>query len=124
MDGKPVLSREEFPTLSLPSGEFRPTLIAFVLDLMRGRIPEEEIEAEAIAQIRRVQAAGIEVTHIDTHKHTHMFVRVLRPLLRAARAVRSDGDPQSFRAGLGAGPRPQTLRSLRRWQVKLLRTAA
>ncbi len=26
------------------------------------------------------------VSHIDTHKHTHMFPQVLRPLLRAARA--------------------------------------
>ena len=55
-------------------------------DLMRGKIPEGEIETEAVAQIRRLQSVGIHVTHVDTHKHTHMFVRVLRPLLRAARA--------------------------------------
>ena len=27
------------------------------------------------------------LTHIDTHKHTHMFPPVLRPVLRAARAA-------------------------------------
>jgi predicted glycoside hydrolase/deacetylase ChbG (UPF0249 family) len=63
---------------------FRPTLGGFVVDLLRGRIEEVEIEREAVAQIRRLQASGILVTHLDTHKHTHMFPRVLRPLLRAA----------------------------------------
>jgi chitin disaccharide deacetylase len=86
VDGRPVLSSEQIPGLATASGEFRPTLGAFVRDLMRGKIPEDEIETEAVAQIRRLQSVGIHVTHIDTHKHTHMFVRVLRPLLRAARA--------------------------------------
>ena len=45
-----------------------------------------EIEAEVTAQIRRLQAAGVAVTHLDTHKHTHMFPQVLGPLLQAARA--------------------------------------
>ena len=44
----------------------------------------DEIEAEATAQIRKLQTAGITVTHLDSHKHTHLFPRVLRPLLRAA----------------------------------------
>jgi predicted glycoside hydrolase/deacetylase ChbG (UPF0249 family) len=46
----------------------------------------EEIEAEATAQIRKIQATGIPVSHVDTHKHAHLFPSVLRPLLRAARA--------------------------------------
>ena len=49
-----------------------------------GRLAENEIEAEATAQIRKLQTAGITVTHLDSHKHTHLFPRVLRPLLRAA----------------------------------------
>jgi predicted glycoside hydrolase/deacetylase ChbG (UPF0249 family) len=53
---------------------------------LRGQFNAEEIEAEAIAQIRHVQNADITVTHVDTHKHTHMFPAVLRPLWRAAKA--------------------------------------
>ena len=106
VDGKPVLTHAEIPALSLLTDEFRPALNSFVLELMRGRIPEEEIEAEAVAQIRRLQAAGVKVTHLDTHKHTHMFVRVLRPLLRAASlcgvpAIRNPFEPDW---ALGATP--------------------
>ena len=120
VDGKPVLTHAEIPALSLPPGGFRPALSSFVLDLMRGRIPEEEIEAEAVAQIQRLQAAGVKVTHVDTHKHTHMFARVLRPVLRAAllcgvTAIRNPFEPDWALAATPDAP------LLRRWQVKLLR---
>ena len=52
-----------------------------------GRIRAAEIEAEAGAQIRLLQSRGLALTHIDTHKHLHMFPAVLRPVLRAARAA-------------------------------------
>ena len=85
VDGKPLLPLKQLPQLALgATGLFRATLGSFVQDLIRRRIPEAEIEAEATAQIRRLQTAGIQVTHVDTHKHTHMFPGVLRPLLRAA----------------------------------------
>src|SRR5208283_4938311 len=50
-----------------------------------GRMNDDEIAAEATAQIRKIQSAGIAVSHFDTHKHTHLFPKILRPLLRAAR---------------------------------------
>jgi predicted glycoside hydrolase/deacetylase ChbG (UPF0249 family) len=40
-----------------------------------------------VAQIRRLQAAGITVSHLDTHKHSHVFPEVFRPLLRVASAL-------------------------------------
>jgi len=52
-----------------------------------GRISAAEVEAEAAAQIEVLQSQGLKLTHIDTHKHTHMFPAVLRPVLRAARAA-------------------------------------
>jgi predicted glycoside hydrolase/deacetylase ChbG (UPF0249 family) len=83
-DGTPASNPSEIPSLLGPDGRsFRPSLIGFVGDLLRGRIREEEIEHEATAQIRRLQQAGIGITHVDTHKHTHLFPQVARPLLRA-----------------------------------------
>jgi chitin disaccharide deacetylase len=120
VDGQAALPPDEISGLANASGEFRSTLGVFFRDLMCGRIPEAEIEAEAVAQIRRVQSAGIHVTHLDTHKHTHMFVRVLRPLLRAARAcgvtaIRNPFEPDWALAATPNAP------SGRLWQVRLLR---
>lgn len=87
VDGKPVLPDEAIPDLLGPSrGQFRQTLDSFAFQVVMGRIRAAQIEAEAVAQIRKLQASGITVSHIDTHKHTHFLPQVLRPLLQAARA--------------------------------------
>lgn len=87
VDGEPVLPAGRIPSL-LDGGRprFRRSLADFALAAVRGRLKEDEIEAEATAQIGKLQQAGLAVTHVDTHKHAHMFPAVLRPLLRAARA--------------------------------------
>ncbi len=86
-DGEPVLPPAQIPSLVDPSTNlFIPRLTVFLGRLMTGRIRAEEIETEATAQIPYLQSRGLHVTHVDTHKHTHMFPRVLRPLLRGARA--------------------------------------
>lgn len=88
VDGLPVLSGQQTPTLTpgKTADRFYQSLSSFALRAVGGRIDADEIEAEATAQIRKLQAAGIVVSHLDTHKHTHIFPQVLRPLLRAARA--------------------------------------
>jgi hopanoid biosynthesis associated protein HpnK len=89
VDGLPVLGGGRTPTLSnrkADDGRFYEGLSGFALRAAIGRIDPEEIEAEVSAQIRKLQAAGVAVSHVDTHKHTHIFPTVLRPLLRAARA--------------------------------------
>ncbi len=98
-DGTPVSPPESISTLLGPDGRtFRPSLLDFVQALLRGAIREDEIEREALAQIEKLQRAGIRVTHLDTHKHTHLFPAVSRPLLRLAqrcsvRAVRNPFEP-------------------------------
>jgi chitin disaccharide deacetylase len=89
IDGEPVLDAKQLPSLT-PSrsdaGHFRDGLKSFATRALTGRLDAGEIEAEASAQIRKLQSAGLSVSHVDTHKHTHMFPAVLRPLLRAAKA--------------------------------------
>jgi hopanoid biosynthesis associated protein HpnK len=89
IDGAPVLPPEEVSRLTdehSPVPRFRDGLKSFAARAMAGRIPSNQIEAEASAQIRRLQSSGIAVSHVDTHKHTHLFPIVLRPLMRAAAA--------------------------------------
>jgi hopanoid biosynthesis associated protein HpnK len=88
VDGEPVLPPREIPSLiDAETGRFPATLSTFLRRLFTGRIRSAEIEAEAGAQIAVLKDAGLRLTHIDTHKHTHMFPPVLEPVLRAARAA-------------------------------------
>ena len=90
VDGSPILSAPEVRSLVPPGAgseaQFRSGFGALASRAVRGRLSSEEIEAEATAQIKKLQAAGIAVSHLDTHKHTHILFSVLKPLVRAARA--------------------------------------
>ena len=89
IDGEPVIDARLLPSVTCTrssGGRFRDGLKSFAARALAGRLDAGEIEAEASAQIRKLQSAGIRVSHLDTHKHTHLFPAVLRPLLRAARA--------------------------------------
>jgi chitin disaccharide deacetylase len=88
VDGAPVLPPDRIPSLiDSRTGQFRSTLSVFLPRLFTGNIDPTEIEAESAAQIALLQSRGLELSHIDTHKHTHMFPGVLRAVLRAARAA-------------------------------------
>jgi len=121
VDGAPMLEEQKIRSLvNKETSRFYPSLIAFLQRLFTGRIRSAEIEAEASAQIARLQRAGLRLTHVDTHKHTHMFPRVLRPLLRAAkaagiRAVRNPFEPDWSINATREAP------DLRRLQVIMLR---
>jgi len=84
IDGVPLAAN--LPSLTKGGTRFRSSLKQFAMAAVRKQIAPEEIEREVDAQIRKIQSSGIAVTHVDSHKHTHMFPHVLRPLLRAARA--------------------------------------
>ena len=102
IDGQPVIAPDKLPTLAAPKSNadrFSDNLESFAVRALAGRLRPDEVEAEAAAQIQKIQAAGITVSHVDTHKHTHIFPAILRPLLRAAgtcgvRAIRNPFGPR------------------------------
>lgn len=104
VDGAPVLEISRTSTLAFENNgrqKFRDSLVKFACLAAARRLDEEQIEAEIAAQIRKLQAAGIQVSHLDSHKHTHMFPVVFRPMLRAAKicgvkAVRNPFEPLLF----------------------------
>ncbi|MGZ4815889.1 MAG: ChbG/HpnK family deacetylase, partial [Terriglobales bacterium] len=87
VDGNPVLGPEQVPSLVTES-EFPPSFGAFAKLALRKKVRHEEIEAEASAQIRRIQNAGVPVTHVDSHKHVHMLPAVGAAIIHAAAACR------------------------------------
>lgn len=114
VDGEPVLPASEVPTLVEERiGQFHPKLTSFLRRLVTGHVRADEIEAEASAQIALLKSRGLHLTHIDTHKHTHMFPAVLRPVLRAARAagIRAVRNPFEPEWAVRATPRASIVRS-------------
>ena len=129
LDGEPVLATpREISALANPvTGRFRSTLTDFLRSLYspasrsvsRTQIASQ-IEAEAAAQIALLQSHGVHLSHIDTHKHVHMFPAVLRPVLRAARAAGISTVRNPFEPAWSLHATPNAP-ALRRAQVTLLR---
>jgi chitin disaccharide deacetylase len=131
VDGTPVLDPKSIASLIADGkNEFRSSWASFARAATGGTLRADEIEAEATAQIRKLQLAGMAVSHIDTHKHTHLFPQVLGPLLRAAKTcgvsrIRNPFEPA--RAALLARwpalwKRWLTTRMLARYAAAFLRT--
>jgi chitin disaccharide deacetylase len=115
IDGQAVA--ENLRSLADNTGRFRSSLKEFAVAAVSRRLSTEEIQRETEAQIRKIQAQGIVLSHVDSHKHTHMFPHVLRPILSAARscgvrAVRNPFEPlRSWPGGVVAGTPGLWLRS-------------
>lgn len=99
VDGEPLLDPARLPSL-VPqrTTHFRNRIGQLAARVVTSRVDPDEVEVEAITQLRKLQMAGLRVTHFDTHKHAHVFPAILGPLLRAARtcgvgAVRNPFEP-------------------------------
>ena len=101
VDGTPLAPSNSIPSLLDPDASapsFRKKLWKFALAAARGKISSREVEAEASAQIQKLLQAGVPISHVDCHKHAHMFPAVLEGVLRAAnahgiRAIRNPFEP-------------------------------
>ncbi len=82
--GSAVSPREQIPSLVDKNGHLPRSLAALVANVTIGRVPPIEIETEVRAQIEKIRRAGIEPTHLDTHKHTHAHPTIMNALGRVA----------------------------------------
>lgn len=87
LDGKPLVDPGRIPSLvrAKDQNSFRDAISGFAIRALAGRIDADQVEVETTAQIRKLQSNGIVVSHVDSHKHTHMFPSALQGILRAAR---------------------------------------
>lgn len=89
VDGVPVLPPPSIPTLLATgagkSGRFPNSISAVGARAVLRRFDEDQLVREVVAQVQKIVSAGISVTHLDTHKHAHIFPIVLSALVKAAR---------------------------------------
>jgi chitin disaccharide deacetylase len=83
--GKSILPPEEISSLADRNGSLPDSLVMFAAKVSLSQIRTSEIEREVRAQIEKTRAAGIEPTHLDTHKHTHAHPVVMNVIGRVAR---------------------------------------
>jgi hopanoid biosynthesis associated protein HpnK len=83
--GTAVSPPDEIPSLVTADGKFFVSLPQFVAKVSSGKVRSRDIERELTAQIQKIRSAGIEPTHVDTHKHTHAHPAVMKALGKVAR---------------------------------------
>jgi hopanoid biosynthesis associated protein HpnK len=128
VDGVPVSEPAAIDTLvairSAQPDKFYSRLSNVAARAVFGGFDPDQLVEEITAQIRKIQSAGIAVTHLDTHKHTHIFPDILGAVMRAARicgvpAIRNPFVPIKAMAAKGLRQKPKLWK--RYGQVGVLR---
>ena len=88
VDGAPMHLPDRVPTLLRDDGRFYPSWKPFIVACLMGRISMGEVELELTGQIERVIDEGIRPTHLDAHKHVHMYPPVFAIVTRLAEHFR------------------------------------
>ena len=68
-----VLPKEKVSSLLDDEGLFLPDYVAFAKRYYSGAVKRSELEAELCAQLERALSCGVNITHIDSHQHTHVL---------------------------------------------------
>jgi predicted glycoside hydrolase/deacetylase ChbG (UPF0249 family) len=80
----PLLTAREIPTLVDKRGAFPLSYRTVVLRGLTRRIDPADVRREFSAQLQRIRAAGVPVSHLDTHQHTHLWPAVGSALIDLA----------------------------------------
>ena len=83
-DGRPVSDPGKVPSLIDRDGRFLTGHAGFVRRWIRGGIARDEVATELRAQIETVRAAGLRISHVDSHQHLHALPGILEVVMRVA----------------------------------------
>jgi predicted glycoside hydrolase/deacetylase ChbG (UPF0249 family) len=128
VDGHPLSDPDSVPSLigsrNGTRAGFRKGIVDLAIASAAGRLQGAEIHNEAAAQVERLLAHGLHLSHVDCHMHSHILPPVLLAVLQAAcdhgvKAVRNPFEPAW---SVGKTHRSSSLRSWNRSaQVTVLR---
>jgi predicted glycoside hydrolase/deacetylase ChbG (UPF0249 family) len=104
---RPVTDLANFPAVLEADGRFRDNARGYVYDAAL----RHAFAREWVAQVRRVQEAGIRVSHLDSHHHIHTFPAVF-PILKR---VQSLTGVSKVRCSLNSYGEPRRIRLLLKW---------
>ncbi|MEN6564692.1 MAG: ChbG/HpnK family deacetylase [Veillonellales bacterium] len=101
---RPVTDPGQIPSLVDSEGRFIEKYPQFILCYLLGKVCDAEIRLELFAQVRKAAAAGIPITHLDSHQHLHVLPGILRIVIDLAkefniRAIRIPDESYFFLGG-------------------------
>lgn len=68
-----VLPKEKISSLVNDKGLFPENYVAFAKMFYTGQVKMVQLELELRAQIEKALATGLNITHVDSHQHTHVL---------------------------------------------------
>lgn len=83
--GQPVSAPAVVPTLCDSSSRRFYPLFGFIGRALAGRIDGSEVARECAAQIERLRATGLRISHLDGHQHAHVLPGIWQPVVETAR---------------------------------------
>lgn len=88
--GKPVTSSASVPSLVNSNGYFLKSSAIFAKRYFGGQVSIPEVCLEFRNQVSRISDAGINPTHLDTHKHLHCLPGIMKALISTATEFKID----------------------------------
>jgi len=101
---RPVADPSRVPSLVDGEGRLPENYLQFLARFLLGKVALAEVRCELAAQLDKVAADGIAVSHVDSHQHLHVFPGILDIVLdlaaeRSIRALRIPDEPLLFTGG-------------------------
>jgi predicted glycoside hydrolase/deacetylase ChbG (UPF0249 family) len=84
-EDRPILTAAEIPTLVDRRGRFPLSYRTVVARAALGRVDPADVRREFAAQVAVIRAAALDVGHLDTHQHTHLWPSVAQVVVELAR---------------------------------------
>ncbi|WP_371368773.1 Chitooligosaccharide deacetylase ChbG [Sporomusa rhizae] len=123
--GRPVCDPGKIASLIDNKGMFPQSYPVFLKKACSGGISLSDVRRELTAQVQKVVAAGINVTHLDSHQHMHIVPGIVDVVIDIAttfgiRSMRIPAEPLMFFGGF----KPSVGRILGRSGLSVLAKAA
>lgn len=83
--GRPVSPPCHVPSIVASEGSFYRSPGILARRILTRKVEPREVEIELRGQIEKVAAAGIRITHLDSHKHIHLLPPIFSVVIKLAR---------------------------------------